>query len=330
MTLNINDRSKAIYVEDQAVEGTKETFDATDILRTSNLSATIYDGDTTTIEYDGGTGRNSVEKHTTAYNKFSFEADLIGGGDAGAGEINLPPMNDTILACGLDATLATGEVVYTPSNRDNISIASVGMVRTVSGTTGAFRVYRYDTYNARGQLGFSFSDDRPKFVITDLTGIYERPVDVTSTPLGTVVPALTVSPVPFTSGSTNALTFNSVALCTHALTIPSTGWTVVPIDKPNCAEITLQEQKIVIDITFKQLDWTADGNPFEWAEDLVGTTYYPFAFSIDSRVGHIFKVNASARMMNVQEVTLEDGSVGIQAQLEVEDNDFSFGFYAAV
>jgi len=332
MTISINAKSKAIYVENQAVVGTKETFDAADILRTSNLNASIYDGETTTIDYDGGTGRNAVERHKTFYNKFSFEADLIGGGDAGAGEIDPPPMADTIRACGYDMDVATtGEVVFTPSDRSNIDVASLGMVRTV-GVNGAsdFRVYRYDTYNARGQLGISLSDDRPKFVVTDMTGVYERPVDVTSTPLGTVIPALTVSPVTFTNGNTNTLTFNGEDLCTHAFNIPSTGWTVVPIDKPNCDDIVLQEEKIVIDITFKQLDFDTVGNPFEWAEDHVNANYYPLVLSIDTRVGHIFKINATGKMMNVQEVDLEDGSVGVQAQIEVQDNDFDFGFYAAV
>lgn len=332
MTININERSKAIYVENQAVVGVKETFDAADILRTSNLQASIYDGETTTIDYDGGSGRNSVERHATFYNKFSFEADLIGGGDAGAGAINEPPMADVIRACGYDMDVATtGEVVFTMSDRSNIDVASVGMVRTVA-TNGAsdFRVYRYDTLNARGQLGISLSDDRPKFVVTDLTGVYERPVDVTSTPLGTEVPALTVSPVTFTNGAFNTLTFNGETLCTHAFNIPSLGWSVVPIDKPNCDDITLQEQKVVIDITFKQLDWTASGNPFEWAEDHENANYYPLVLSMDSRVGHIFKINATGKMMNVQEVALEDGNVGVQAQIEVQDNDIDFGFYATV
>jgi len=332
MTVNINDRSKAVYVELQAAVDVKETFDATDILRTSNLQASIYDGDTTTIDYDGGTGRNAVERHVTQYNKFSFEADIIGGGDAGAGEINEPPMADTIRACGYDMDVATtGEVVFTMSDRSNIDMTSVGMVRT-AGVNGAsdFRVYRYDTINARGQLGISLSDDRPKFVVTDMTGVYETPVDVTSTPLGTVVPALTVSPITFTNGNTNTLTFNGEDLCTHAFNIPSMGWSVVPIDKPNCADISLQEEKVIIDITFKQLDWATVGNPFTWAEDHVTANYYPLVLSMDNRVGHIFKINATGRMMNVQEVTLEDGTTGVQAQIEVQDNTIDFGFYAAV
>jgi len=331
MTININERSKAIYVENQAVVGTKETFDGTDILRTSNLSASIYDGDTTTIDYDGGTGRNSVERHTTYYNKYSFEMDLIGGGDAGAGEIDEPPSADVIRACGFDMDVATtGEVKFTLSDRANIDVASVGMVRRVAtNSPGDYRVYRYDSYNARGQLGLSLSEDRPKFVVTDLTGVYERPVDVTSTPLGTDAPALTVSPVTFTNNSFNTLTFHGQALCTHAFTIPSLGWSVVPIDKPNCDDITLQEQKVIIDVTFKQLDF-ATANPFEWAEDHINTAYYPLVLSMDNRVGHIFKLNATGRLMNAQEVALEDGNVGMQAQIEVQDNSIDFGFYATV
>jgi len=332
MTININERSKALYVETQAAVGVKEVFDATDILRTSNLQASIYDGDTTTIDYDGGTGRNSVEKHTTFYNKFSFEADLIGGGGDGAGNIEEPPMADVIRACGYDMDVSTaGEVVFTMSDRSNIDMASVGMVRTVATNgPGDFRVYRYDTLNARGQLGISLSDDRPKFVVSDFGGVYERPVDVTSTPLGTDVPALTVAPVTFTNGAFNTLTFNSEALCTHAFNIPSLGWTVSPIDKPNCADITLQEEKVVIDITFKQLDFATSGNPFEWAEDHENANYYPLVLSMDDREGHIFKINATGRMMNVQEVALEDGNVGVQAQIEVQDNAIDFGFYATV
>ena len=106
MTTNINDKSKALYFENQAAVDVKETFDATDIIRTSNLEATIYDGETVTIDYDGGSGRNALTKHTTQYNKFSFEMDLIGGGDAGAGEINDPPAADVIRACGFDMALA--------------------------------------------------------------------------------------------------------------------------------------------------------------------------------------------------------------------------------
>jgi len=332
MTISINERSKALYAEVQAAVGVKETFDATDILRTSNLQAAIYDGDTTTINYDGGTGRNDVERHTTFYNKFSFEADLIGGGDAGGGAIDPPPMADIIRACGYDMDVSTpGEVVFTMADRANIDVASLGMVRTVeTNSPGDFRVYRYDTLNARGQLGISLSDDRPKFVVTDMTGVYERPVDVTSTPLGTEVPALTAAPVTFTNGAFNTLTFNGESLCTHAFTIPSLGWSVVPVDKPNCDDVTLQEQKVVIDITFKQLDWTANGNPFEWAEDHENANYYPLVLSMDDRIGHICKINATGRMMNVQEVALEDGNVGVQAQIEVQDNLLDFGFYSTV
>ena len=330
MTTNINDKSKALYFENQAAVDVKETFDATDIIRTSNLEATIYDGETVTIDYDGGSGRNALTKHTTQYNKFSFEMDLIGGGDAGAGEINDPPAADVIRACGYDMALATGEAVFTPSDRSNIDMASLGMVRRVATNgVGDYKVYRYDTYNARGQLGISLSDDRPKFVVTDMTGVYERPVEVASTPLGTTVPAITASPVTFTNGSFNTLTFNSEKLCVHSFNIPNHGWSVVPIDKPNCADISLQEEKILIDITFKQLDFDGVANPFEWAEDHIQQNFYDLVLSMDNRVGHIFKLNATGKLMGLSEVALEDGNVGLQGQIEVQDDTIDFGFYAA-
>ena len=331
MAININYRAKAIYVKNQAAIGTAETLTAADILRTSNLEGSIYDGDTTNIDYDGGTGRNAIDRHMTQYNKFSFETDIIGGG-VDTGVVQEPPSAAVIRACGFDMDLTDPtQVLFTPSDRSNIDVATVRKVRRVAtNAPGDYRVYSYDTLDARGALGISLSDDRPKFTVTDMTGIYQRPVEIASTPLGTDVPNLSISPVTFTNGSFNVLNFNGIELCTHAFNIPNTGWAVAPIDKPNCSDITLTEEKIVMDITFKQLDFATEGNPFEWAEDHDTVQYYPFNLSMDNREGHIFKIGGTARLMNAQETNLEDGNVGIQAQLEIEDDDFNFGFYAAV
>lgn len=332
MSINIKEKSKVILAKVQAAVGTPETLDATNILRTSNLQMSIYDGNTTEIDYDGGSGRDSVTKHTDAYNKFSFEADLIGGGDAGAGAIDPPPMADVIRACGYDMNTATlGEVVFTPSTRDSLDVVTVEVLRqeTDNGDS-TYDVYKYTTSDARGQLGLSFSDDRMKFVVTDLTGGYVLPTPVAANAFQPKPGALTVTPKPFTNSSTNSLTYNGVALCMHALNIPSLGWSVAPVDKPNCDDVQLQEEKIVIEATFKSTDWNTEFNPYALQEDTDTISYNTFEMSIDDRVGHIFKLNCEARLMGVQEVELEDGNLGYQVQLEVEDADFQFGFYASV
>lgn len=331
MALNINERSKVLLGKVQAAKGTAETLAAADMVRTSNLSMSIYDGDTATTNYDGGTGRNDFDRHTTFYNKFNFEMDLIGGGDNGGTDINPPPAADFLRACGwdMDASVAN-QRTFSIADRSNIDVATLGVNRRVAvNGTNDFRVYRYDTYDARGSVGLSFNDDRPKFVFNDFTGIYTRPYEIASSMIGTDLTGNFVSPRPFIDSSFTSLTFNGEALCTHSLDIPSLGWNVVPLDKVNCADVNLQEQKMMVDLTFKQLDFTTEFNPFEFAEDHLNQNYYTFEFEFDDRVGHIFRVNATARMKNAQETALEDGNVGVTAQLEVQDDDLTFGWYAA-
>lgn len=331
MSLNINERSKVLLGKVQSSKGTAETLAAGDMIRTSNLSATIYDGDTATTNYDGGTGRNDFERHTTFYNKYNFEMDLIGGGDNGGTDIFDPPAAQFLRACGWDMDASTAnQRTFSLADRNNIDVVTLGMNRRIQENGASdYRTYRYDTYDARGSVGLSFNDDRPKFVFSDFTGVYTRPYEVASSAIGTTISGNFVSPKPFINSSFTALTFNSEALCTHSLDIPTLGWSVVPLDKVNCADVTLQEQKMMIDITFKQLDFATQFNPFEFAEDHVNQNYYPFAFEFDDRTGHIFRLNSTVRMKNAQETALEDGNVGVTAQLEVQDDALTYGWYAA-
>ena len=329
--MNINEKAKALYIKTQTAMGAEEALTAADIVRTTNLDADIYTGETSTVDYDGGTGRSAVDRHKSSYNTFSFEMDLIGGGDDGGTDIFAPPSAAMLRACGWDMDATTpNQRTFSLSSRDDIDVVTLGMTRLIrkNGATD-FDVIRYDTYDARGAVGLSFSDDRPKWMFSDVTGYHKRPYKALASPIGTEQPANFVSPKPFRKDSFASMTLGGVDLCVHTLSIPNLGWTVAPIDVVNCRETSLQEAKILIDVIFKQLDFDTELNVFELAEDHSVMTYSPFALQYDHRVGHIFKANSSVRVMNPKEVALSDGNLGVQAQLEVDDGSFTFGWHAA-
>ena len=329
MSANISAKAKALYGALQSSLGTASTLTAADITRTSGLSHTIYDGQTQTIAYDGQDGRNDFEKHVDFWNKYNFEMDLVGGGDDGGTDILEPPVARFLRACGWDMdSTVPNQRTFTLSDRSNIDAITLGSTRRkATNGAGDFEVYRYDTFDARGQAALQFSDDRPKFVFSEFTGKYVRPYRIASTPLGTDVPTTSfVSPNPLIDSAYTTLRWKGQDLCTHALSIPNMGWTVVGIDRPGCSEVHLNEQKIMIEITFKQTDWENEFNPFQEAEDHQVQNYENFKLVCDDRVGHIFKLDATARLKNVQETDLSDGSVGVTAQLEVDT--MTFGWYA--
>jgi len=328
--IKINAKAKAMYGKVQAVFGTGETLATTDIVRTKALEFDALTGERASIEYDGSSGRDTVERATSQTNTVKWEMDLIGGGDDGGTAIFEPPCAPFLQASGWDMdTSVANEVTFSLSDRTAIDVVTLAVNQKVTtNSPTSFDVDQYKTIDARGTAGMDFSSDFPKLMFNDFVGTYVEPARVDATALGTTQPTSFVSPLPFSAASFTTLTFNSQALCAHSLVIPKLGWTQSRTDVVNCAETNLMEEKMTIDITFMMLDMDSS-NIWAWANDLAGLNYYDFALVFDTRVGHILKLDAVCRMVNPKLVALSDGNQGIQCQLEVRSDELTFGWYAA-
>jgi hypothetical protein len=329
-SININAESKAMYGKTQASMGTPEVLSAADVVRTRNLNFQTQTGERASAAYDGGSGRSNVDRATSQTNTVSFEMDLVGGGDNGGSAIFEPPCTRFLRAAGWnsDATVAN-QVTFSLADRNSIDVATIAVNhRVVTNGPTDFDVDQYTTSDARGKAGLDFSSDFPKVIFSDFVGKYVEPARVLATDMGTTQNPVFVSPLPFVESSFSLLTFNSQALCAHSLAIPSLGWTQSRTDVVNCEETSLTEEKILIDITFKMLDMASE-NVWAWADDKAQLNYFDFDLVFDNRLGHVFKLNAKARLINPQMTTLSDGNMGIQGQLEVRDGELTFGWYSA-
>ena len=225
MTIHISARSKVLFGKVQAALGTPEALVDGDILKTSGLECEIYTGDSVNIEYDGDDARDTPTLQKTFYNKMSFQTDLVGGGESG-GNIVVPPVGTYLRCCGWDQDLTDPtKAVYTLSDASDIDAGTFSYMNRVSESGGNVRKYIHTAHDARGVVNISLSpsEDRPKFLFTEMTGQYTRPQDITDA--RTMVPTgnfATAQPSTAQSNCLNVIS-NTMACSCKLIELPHPG-----------------------------------------------------------------------------------------------------------
>ncbi len=297
--------NKFLLAQIETTEGTNPGLDGADVIRTKNLQAVIYDGDTNSPEYDGDGGRYRPDIRTNYHNTLSCEVDAAGSGAAGTA----PAFGSLLRACGMAETVAAGVSVsyqVEDTNQDSVSLMFVRGDSQEVETTGA-----------RGELGFRINNGIPEFVISNMKGTYHRPVDMAAA--YTVAYANQEKAVPISADNTTTITLGGVALCIADLSIANFGQTVSRQDYVNCNSTRLVPGPVQGSMTILAPD-IATKNWFTDAESHLTITEQVFSMVHGTTAGNIVSLDAQkVQVSNIQETDV-NGQLGYSFDLRFLDN----------
>ena len=210
--------NQILLVKEEATAGTAEAMTGADVVLTTGISNTVYDGDTTSLEVDGVNPQNVPVINTSPHQTLSFPVPFAGSGAAGTA----PAYKALMKACGFTETIAAGtSVTYKLSNSvsKTVSLARyVGdeMLQQAAGCRGAVKL----------SMG---GGNLPELSFDNFKGSYLRPS--TANFPASLTYANLEDPVPFTKSNTTTLTIDGYSPPCSAFSIDfgsSVKWRNIP------------------------------------------------------------------------------------------------------
>lgn len=255
-----------------------QTVDATTPFLTKNLSADIYKGGTQELDYDGpDAGQDVPQIRTNPSNAFDFEVDFVASGVLGTA----PASGQLLQACGFAETVtASTDVTYTKADADNIAALDLEM-RHIVDRDGTPRDYLYKTVGAKGQVGLDLTEGEiPMLKISNMEGDYITPSDVTGVdPDQTTMDALKANlALPVDGDNTLVFQLNNKNLCVSSFSCSNlTGYTTERANiAGGCKYTAITAGTVEFTMTFLEVDWTSEFNPYAYAETESGVQRFPF------------------------------------------------------
>lgn len=275
-------------------------FTDTSVLVTKESSVSIFQGDKEDIKL-GFDPQDVKQKTNNAHNVFNLTFDTLGSGVAGTAPTGL---DNFLKAAGGKETINVGtDVTYTKEPQQ----ANIGAVdiesRAKEPITG--KDYRYQTKNAKGTIGISFTENGyVEWKTGNFVGDYYKPDSIVAATLDYGNQKSNLA-LPANGETVLVYQVDGNNLCVSAMDIPVLWYgeakrTSLP---GGCVETDLAEGPIEGSFTMLETDWDADHNPYD---KLDTGEEVPFLTTIGTEAGKQITISCP----RVQKLDVQPATIG--------------------